>query len=74
MFSNTAEASRAGYTILLLDLRALEMPPMAMRIPIIELPNIQPHFHWMIRVDLKKQIVVEKKKDRTMIQAGSDGW
>jgi hypothetical protein len=57
-----------------LDLRALEIPPMAMRIPIMELPSIQPHFHWMIRVDLKKQIVEEKKKDRTMIQTGSDGW
>jgi hypothetical protein len=74
MLSSTAEVSRAGYTFLLLDLRALEIPPMAMRIPIMELPSIQPHFHWMIRVDLKKQIVEEKKKDRTMIQTGSDGW
>jgi hypothetical protein len=74
MLNSTVDVSRDGYIFLLLDLRALDMPPMAMRIPMMEVPNIQPHFHWMIKVDLKKQIVKEKKKDRTMIQTGSDGW
>jgi len=49
------------------------MPPMVTRIPIKEIPNIQPHFHLMITVDLTKQINMKKKTERTIIQAESDG-
>jgi len=74
MLNSTVDVSRDGDTFLLLDLRALEMPPMAMRIPMMEVPNIQPHFHWKIRVDWTKQTVEEMKKAKTTIQVGSDGW
>jgi len=40
----------------------------------MEVPNIQPHFHWKIRVDWTKQTVEEMKRATTTIQVGSDGW
>jgi hypothetical protein len=73
MVSSTAEDPKGLKTFLLLDLRAFEMPPMATRIPIKETPITKPHFHLMITVDLAKQINMEKKKDRTIIQAESGG-
>jgi hypothetical protein len=73
MVSSTADDPKGLKTFLLLDLRALEMPPIATRIPIKKIPITEPHFHLMINIDLTKQINMEKKKDRTIVQAESDG-
>jgi len=40
----------------------------------MQAPNIQPHFHLMVRLVDERQIAVERKKARTIIQEGSIGW